>query len=65
MSRLLVADDRRTVFAELAIDTDGSTGGFCHACPWTVEPQPGESLRHAIDEASDHVDHGHSRIEDQ
>lgn len=61
MSRVLVANDTRTVYVEVAVEqTEGLTTATCEGdrCGWRSEPF-GYSLPDAIDEAGTHLDQEH------
>ncbi|MEU8158102.1 hypothetical protein AB0B94_30990 [Micromonospora sp. NPDC048986] len=60
MSRILVANDSRTVHVEVFIDqAEGSATAACEGCDWTTEPGRVDYARDVINHAGNHVDREH------
>lgn len=61
MSRILVANDARTVYVEVRVDRNGYGQAECEAdrCPWATEPGRFDFVRDVIDEAGTHLDQEH------
>lgn len=60
MSRILVANDAHTVYAEMAQDdTDGNWGAVCEVGDWQSAPGRWYDLRDLAEEAGLHMDQAH------
>ncbi|MFI1194127.1 hypothetical protein ACH4T9_12830 [Micromonospora sp. NPDC020750] len=59
MSRLLVSNDLRTVFAEVAETDDGVITAACEAGDWATDPDRDDQLADVLQEAQIHMDRAH------
>ena len=64
MSRILVANDDRTVHVELATSRDDDyayyASGRCEGCDWTTPPGYDRDVASAVIDASAHLDRKHN-----
>ncbi|MEU7170260.1 hypothetical protein ABZ949_02060 [Micromonospora tulbaghiae] len=60
MSRVLVANDQRTVHAEIREDDDGRVTAACEAGDWATEPGRDDQFEDVVQEAQIHMDQVHS-----